>query len=618
MANTSKIVKYTNRDFDSLKSSLINFSKTYFPSTYNDFTPTSTGMLFMEMSAYVGDILSFYLDNQLQENFIQYARQTENVYNLAYMLGYKPRVSSAASTEIEFFQQLPSKIVNGAYVPDFSYALKVPTNTSVTPSDGSVSTFITETELDFSFSGSLDNTEITVYSLSGNNPDFYLVKKKRKAISATVNTITFDFASPKKFDTRVIDAENILGILDVFDSQGNQWYEVDNLAQDGVFDSIKNTTVNDPTSVQGDALNLLKFKRTQKRFTSRFIDQNTYQLSFGAGTVSDKDEDVVPNPDNVGIGLPFMKDKMTTAFSPTNFMFTDTYGVAPADTTLTVRYLTGGGLSSNVDSNVLNILDTDNVTFVNSQNLNSTTAQVVFDSIACNNPQRADGGQGPDTLNEIRQNALGNFQGQLRTVTQEDYVIRALSLPGEFGTIAKAYATPSLKTTFSLGVTPTVLDLYVLTYDGNKKLQVASKTLKDNLRTYLGAYRMINDSISIRDGFIINIGVDYDILVRPNYNSNAVIQACNNSLIDYFNIDKWSINQPILLKELSILLDKVDGVQTVTNVEIINKTGLSLGYSKYAYDIKAATSKGIVYPSMDPCIFEVKNPTVDIRGRSTK
>ena len=142
---------------------------------------------------------------------------------------------------------------------------------------------------------------------------------------------------------------------------------------------------------------------------------------------------------------------------------------------------------------------------------------------------------------------------------------------------------------------------------------LASKTLKDNLRTYLGAYRMINDSVSIRDGFIINIGVDYDILVRPNYNSNAVIQACNNSLIDYFNIDKWTINQPINLSALYTLLDRVVGVQTVSKVEIINKQGGN--YSNFAYDIKGATRNNIIYPSYDMMVFELKYPQTDIVGR---
>ena len=614
MANT-RIIKYTNRDFDSIKSTLVDFSQTYFPTTYNDFSPSSTGMLFMEMTSYVGDILSFYLDNQLQETFIQYARQTENIYNLAYMLGYKPRVTSAASVDIDFYQQVPSKIVNSEYVPDFDYSLKIPSGTTVSPNDGSTSTFIIQDEIDFSFSGSLDLTEKTVYSLSGNNPDYYLLKKTRKALSATVTSINFDFGSPVRFTTKNINADNILGILDVYDSEGNRWYEVNNLSQDGVFDKVTNTNINDPNAVQGDALSILKFKRTQKRFTGRFINQTTYQLGFGAGTVSDTDEDIVPNPDNVGIGLPFAKDKLTSAFSPTNFMFTDTYGVSPSNTTLTVRYLSGGGLQSNVESGVLTNPNTNNIKFVNNQNQVDATAQIIFDSVTSNNPKRADGGQGPDTLDEIRQNSLGNFQNQLRTVTEEDYVIRALSLPGEYGTIAKAYATPSLKSNWSIGETPSVLDLYVLSYNANKYLQTCSTTLKNNLRTYLSAYRMINDAITIRDGYIINIGINFDIIVRPNYNNNTVIQACINKLVEYFNIDKWSINQPILIKELYILLDRIEGTQTIQNIEIINLTGESLGYSAYAYDISSATSNDVLYPSMDPCIFELKYPNSDINGR---
>jgi hypothetical protein len=615
MANLNRNITYTNRDFNTFRNALINYSKTYFPNTYNDFSSDSTGMLFIEMASYMGDVLSFYLDNQIQETFIQYARQEKNLFDLAYMLGYKPKVTTAATVDIALYQQLPSKNVGGTYVPDFDYALKIPSNFQITSNENSSIKFITEDVCDFSISSSQDPTDISIYSLSGVNPDRFLLKKTRKAISGTINTTTATFTTPSKYATVDINASNIINILDVFDSDGNQWYEVLNLAQDTVFTTKINASYTDPNAIQDDAPNLLNLKQVQRRFTSRFLNNTTLQIGFGAGTVSDNDENLVPNPDNVGTGLAFSKDKLTTAYSPLNFMFTDTYGIAPADTTLTIRYLTGGGLASNVASGTLTNFNSTGIFFTNPNITNNTLANTIFDSVAINNILVADGGQGADTIEEIRQNALGNFQNQLRTVTQQDYLIRALSMPANIGTIAKAYIQPTKVAEYQLGELPTILDMYVLSYNSQKQLRTASSTLKQNLKTYLSEYRMINDSIKIKDAYIINITCNFDIIVLPNFNNNDVILRCIESLTNYFNIDNWNINQPILLKDISILLDKVEGVQTITKVEIKNISGASKGYSDYSYDTIAATNQGVIYPSVDPMIFELKYPQVDIVGR---
>ena len=615
MANQNRDIRYINRDFSDFKNSLIEYSKTYFPNTYNDFSPASTGMLFIEMASYVGDVLSFYLDNQIQETFIQYARQTENLYSMAYALGYTPKVTTVASVDIDFYQQVPAKSGGGgSKVPDFDYCMIIPENTQITSNVNSSQVFLIEDVIDFSSSSSLDPTEISVYQISANEPTYYLLKKTRKAISSTINSTSFTFNGATKFDTRNLISNNIVGILDVTDSNGNTWYEVPNMAQESVFDTIRNTNTNDPNySTDSEVPYLLQLKQVQRRFVTRFLNETTLQLQFGAGSTGLTDEEIIPNPDNVGLGLPFEKTKLTTAFSPVNFVFTNTYGIAPSDTTLTVRYLVGGGVSSNVDSGTLTIIDDTNVRFINQSLPTTTIANQIFDSLASNNPLAADGGQDGDTVEELRLNALGNFQNQLRTVTPQDYLIRSLSMPSNLGSISKAFAAPTKIGDYNVGELPTILDLYILSYDIDKKLRSASSTLKRNLQTYLSEYRMVNDSIKIKDAFIINVGVDFDIVVLPNYNNNEVLTRCIGELQTYFNIDKWQINEPILLKDLYIILSKVEGVQTVKNIVIGN---LSDGiYSEYAYDVKGATSDNVVYPSIDPMIFEVKFPNSDIKGR---
>ena len=609
----NKNIKYINKDFNEFRASLIDYSKTYFPTTYNDFSPASPGMMFMEMAAYVGDVLSFYLDNQVQENYLQFARQSNNLFELAYMFGYKPNVTGVATTTIDFYQKIPSKLSGSTYVPDFDYTLFVNGNSTATTTSGV--SFLIADPVDFSVSSSGDPTDITVYEISGGNPTYFLLKKSRKAISSTVNTTTFSFGSPVKFSIVEINTNNLVGILDCIDSEGNNWYEVDYLGQEMIYDSIKNINTNDPNLSQynGDTPYLLKLKKVQHRFATRLRNSTTLQIQFGAGTTLDSDEVIIPNPDNVGIGLPFEQTKLTTAFAPSNFLFTDTYGIAPSNTTLTFRYLTGGGVTSNVGANALTRLNATPL-FLNN-NLSTVTANDIFNSLAVTNPQAANGGGDGDTIEEIRQKSSVNFASQLRNVTQDDYLVRALSMPAKYGDIAKAYIEPTKAQSVSSGESAGILDLYVLTYDINNKLTTASPALKQNIVTYLSQYRMINDAINIKDGFVINIGVNFDIIILPNYNSNDVLTRCITALQEYFSINNWQINQPIILRELYILLDKIEGVQTVKTVSVSNKVGTNLGYSQWAYDIAGATKNNVIFPSLDPMIFEVKFPSTDIQGR---
>jgi len=611
---SNKNIKYLNKTFDDFRASLIEYTKTYFPTTYNDFSPASPGMMFMEMAAYVGDVLSFYLDNQVQENYLQFARQSNNLFELAYMFGYKPNVTGVATTNIDFYQKVPSILSGSTYIPDFNYSLFIPGNFTVSTNTNPATSFLVSDDVDFSVSSSSNPTEISIYEVSGTTPLYYLLKKNRKAISSTINTTTFNFGAPVKFSTVEINAFNMVGVLDCVDSNGNTWYEVDHLGQEMVFNSIKNTNTNDPNlSTYGDAPYLLKLRKIQRRFTTRFKNSTTLQIQFGAGTATDSDEEIVPNPDNIGIGLPFEQTKLTTAFSPSNFLFTKTYGIAPSNTTLTVRYLTGGGVAANVAANTLTILNTTS-RFINS-NLDPNTANDIFGSLAVTNPLAASGGGDGDTIEEIRQNSMMNFSTQLRNVTQDDYMVRAMSMPSKYGNIAKAFIEPTKIKNLSAGESNSVLDLYILTFNINRNLIAASVALKQNLIAYLSQYRMLNDSVNIKDAYVINIGVNFDIIVLPNYVSTDVIARCISALQVFFNISNWQINQPIILRDLYVLLDRVEGVQTVKNLEITNKSGIELGYSLYSYDIKGATSNGVIYPSLDPMIFEVKYPNVDIQGR---
>jgi hypothetical protein len=614
MATENPTINYFARDFNSLKGALINYAQTYFPNTYNDFTPASTGMLFMNMAAYVGDVLSFYLDNQIQETFIQSAKQTENIFALAQLLGYTPAVASSATANVDIYQQVPAIIIGGVAIPDYSYATVIPANTSLSTSDNNPTTFSVGSKVDFSFSSSLDPTEVSVYQLSGNTPTYFLLKKTRRVSEGTTITKTFPFASPIEFQTVTIQDTNIVQLISCVDSEGNNWYEVPNLAQESIYDSISNTNTNDP-NFYSDAgtLNLLRLKKVERRFAKRFVNYNTLEIQFGNGGVENTTETIIPNPDNVGLGLPYELSKLTTAFSPTNFIFSNTYGIAPANTTLTFQYLKSSGAVGNVRANSINVIPKSNIVFKTIGD--PTISNYVINSITCNNPEAASGGGNGDTLINIKQNSLGNFQTQLRTVTSDDYLVRAYSLPSQFGSVSKAFVTPEKVTNLQPGEVQSSLNLYVLGKNINGTLAPLTTTVKQNLKTYLSQYRMINDSIKIKDAFIINIGVNFDIVLRPQY-TTAVLATCTQTISDFFSTSKYQINQPLILTDLYSALDKIEGVQTVKNIEITNLTSPDGSiYSQYAYDVAGATINRIVYPSVDPMIFELKYPGIDIKGR---
>lgn len=603
-------IKYINRDFDSFRSRLINYSQTYFPKTYNNFTPSSLGMMFMEQASYVGDVLSFYLDNQLQENFVQFTQQYNNIFELAYMFGYKPKISSASQTTVDVYQQLPSKTVGGEIVPDYDYALLFPTNTVINSSDGVE--YIVQDPIDFTFSSSLDPTEVTIYQITGDQPQYYLLKKSRPVFSAGITTKVFNFEDFSPFPTVTFTAPSFLKILDIRDSDGNLWYEVDSLGQEMVFDSIKNTNINN-SNYNGENISLLKLKKSERRFAVKIKSLTEIEIQFGAGNPNDTTEEIIPNPNNVGLGLLFEQEKLTTAFSPTNFLFTNTYGIAPTNTTLTVRYLEGGGVGANSPAETLSTFNTSGITFKKT-GLSGTVSDYIFNSVSSNNPKAASGGGSGDTLDQIRQNTLSSISAQKRTVTENDYLIRALSLPSEFGTISKICIDKPKQTDNQVSTLET-LNMYVLSNNKSGQLDYASTIVKQNLRTYLSQFKMIGDSIEIRDAYIINIAVEFEIIILPNFNNNDILSSCITSLQDYFNIDNWQLNQPILLRDLYIRLDQVEGVQTVKKVKILNKAGTTLGYSQYAYDIDGATQNQTIYPSLDPSVFEVRYPNKDIKGK---
>lgn len=615
MAN--KDIKYLNKDFSSFKQALIEYAKSYYPTAYNDFTTSSPGTMFIDMASYVGDVLSFYLDNQLQETFLEYAKQTNNLYSLAYMLGYRPKVTSAAVVNLDIYQQLPA--IGANYAPDFSYALTIEEGMQVRANVDTTNFFYCPNKIDFNRSSSLDPTEISVYTTVGGNPNTYLLKKTAQAISGQVKTATISFGAGERFPIRSIIDNDIIEIINVYDSNGNKWYEVPYLAQDYILNPVQNTATNYPALYQqaNQVPYILEKLNVPRRFVSRFQSSTVLELEFGAGITDTTG--IVPNPFNVGIGTTNGIDLLNTAFDPTNFVANPSYGLAPSNTTLTVTYLAGGGAGANVQSNQLTYISAVNTNFTSVTNANK--AALIRNSVVVNNATTAVGGGDGDTADDLRLNTLAKYPSQMRAVTQQDYLGTILGMPAKFGEVAKAYITKDSAIFAQYQVDqpgerdPLATSAYLLTYDTDGTFTSPGPALLQNIQTYLADYRMLTDTIILKPAYIINIQVGFDIILRPDYTSREVLAMCLTALKGYFDRKKWQINQPIILSEIYTLIDRIAGVQTVQKVYITNIAGSSGGYSQYSYDISAATLNGVIYPSLDPSIFEVKYPDVDIQGR---
>lgn len=647
-APNSKDIRYLNRDFSQLRESLINFAKTYYPNTYKDFTPAAPGMMFIEQAAYVGDVLSYYTDYAFKESQMLAATERKNLIALAAQQGYKVKPSRAATGKVDLQQICPAATDGyGNYFPDPNYMLTVKENTQFSSNQGSY--YILTSIVDFSVSSSNSPRSDIVYSRNPDGtPEFFLMTKSGTVRSGQVISKEVVVTNPSPYYTITLDETNVLEIISVTDSDNNKWYETEYLAQELVpIASPNNVEYEGSLSNFKDSVPyILKYLKTSRRFITK-VDANNYTtLQFGAGINGMDDEIVTFDSNLIGVGLS-RAASVNIPLDPSNFLNNENYGISPQNTTLTIQYVIGGGLQSNCSANeIRNIV----IAFFDNPSEGLLPEQIellttVKNSLKVSNPEPCVGGKDAETDEEIRLNAMANFAAQNRTVTQNDYLVRVYSLPSQFGTIAKAQVIAD--TSLEIGVNkilmgavdnnnvgqvvdssvnnyfrkisyditnPFAINVYVLSYDANKRLIRPNQALVNNLITYLKQTRMITDGVNVIDGYIINIGVNFTIVVYKGFNKKDVLLNCINTVKSFFNIDIWNFSQPINLSQLHLEIAKVDGVQSVSNVIISNKTTKDGDYSPVEYDINAATKNGIIYPSVDPSIFEVKYPDSDIKA----
>ena len=646
--NMVKSVNYINKDFSDFRDNLVEFAKIYFPNTYNDFNESSPGMMFIEMAAYVGDVLSYYIDSSFRESLLAYAEEKRNIYTIAQSFGYKPKVTSPSSVVLDVFQSVPA--LNQK--PDLRYALNVEAGAQIT-AGSTGTTFRTLEDVNFKFSSSFDPRETTILESDGGVVTKFLLKKKVKAESGIIVTETFSFTTATKYSQIKLANSDVIEIISCTDSDSNTWYEVDSLARDTIFEDMEANTLNSPDLVEDRETvpYILKLKKVSRRFTS-FIDENDQTIiRFGAGISDNPDEEIVPNPDMVGSNLPGSPSKLTTAFDPSNFLKTKAFGLAPSNTTLTIKYSHGGGIDDNVNSG--DVTNISSISFqIQDSLLNASSVQESKDSVAVTNENPATGGSSGQTVREVRESALAYYQAQQRAVTKEDYIVRAYALPPKYGNIAKVHLTQDDQLnrdadsidldrqvtpedveagrtlrSFQAGrfLNPLAMNMYTLGFDSDKKLTKMNQTSKENLKTYLSQFRLVTDAVNIKDAYVINIAVNFAILTKTGFNKNEVLLRCVSAVQDFFDIDRTQIGQPIIVSDIAYQLSLVDGVASIVppvenNVNklpivIENKYKLEEGYSGNFYDISSGLIDGVLYPALDPSIFEIKFPNSDIKGK---
>lgn len=596
-----RIVNLLNKDFTAIKRSLITFAQAYQSGSFSDFNESSPGMALMEFNAYVGDLLCFYIDQQYNELRDSTARELSNVQSMAKMRGYKPSGKRPSRGMLDFAVEVPATVNSfGQVVPDDRYTPILLKGSQATATNGT--TF--ETLEDIYYTASLGRAVTgSRFDASTGLPTHFALMKSVEVISGKTVTETFTISGFQEFRKIELGESDVLEIIDVFDSQGNEWFEVDYLAQDWVFSDETN-----PNDTTNTVPYLLKVKTVPRRFViDRDITTGKSSMVFGSGDGNSFDDDYIPNVAELALPLAGRRTYSSFAVDPQNFLKTRSLGLSPHDTTLTVRYRIGGGSEANVPEKNVRQVSSAQLAFSTTNLVAATKGQVVG-SVGCNNKTKMRGGSPAETLREIKLNAAAFFAAQSRMVTREDVVARVLSMPTKFGRPEKVYVKTTPGSRFSY-------DIHILSADSDGTLCLAPAALKSNVATFLRKYRLLTDDVNILDGQIIDLRMSFKIVVSARNNRSEVLSVCLGKLADYFDPKRMQIAAPIVLSDVVSFLHETPGVVSVPELMFSNVFGTvdNLTYSETRFDVESSRRDGmIVCPP--GAIFHVRFPRKDIIG----
>ncbi len=592
----ARSIKYLNLGFTESLKDLRDYSQVFFPKNAKDFNEASSGQMMLEQAAFVTDILSYYIEDRYKNSNIITAKEINSVFTQARALGYPLQGPRAASGPENFYLEVPA--TTGAFsdaIPDMRYAINFK-NVQLQNTNGIV--FECVEDVDFTKVNISSSLESRVSRRANNGSPSHFILKRTATVSAG-KTITEDIVigDYEQFLTLEISEPNVLEIISVTDSDGDEWFEVDYLAREAIFEAVR-TTNTDSQNVPYT----LKLKAVPKRFVKSINPTSgKCTLQFGPGKATEIGTPFVPDPADIALDL---KGKLTFSppyIDPQNFLKTRTLGLAPYGTTLTIKARVGGGRITNTAVNSLkDILSKE--TELSSADLSVTELNNTLSSFSANNDKPLLGGDEPETIEEIKQNATAHFAAQGRVNQREDYIAFCLSLPSIFGRVFRVHVERN--TNANGGV-----QLYVIAKDINDKLAAPPETLKKNLKNYLAQYARLAQGIDILPGKIINLGIEYSIVVMPGYNKTQVKLETLQKIKNHFLINNWQINQPVILDDLRILIKETEGVLSISELKVVNKNNIQDGkqYSTEVFSVNLNTRNQIVFPPQN-CIFEVKFP----------
>lgn len=589
--NKKSFIDYTSRDFDSIREDLIEYIKRYYPDTYRDFNTAGFGSTMIDSVSYIGDILSFYLDYNINETFLDTATEFENVLELAKQNGYKYDPSPSSQGEVSFYILVPASTTGNG--PNEDYLPILRRGTEVSTQGGNK--FILSEDIDFSVDS--EKTAGRVNEGTGRVTQ-YIVRKKGKVVSGELNEEIIDIGAFQRYRRVELSSENVSEILFVKDTDGHRYYEVPNLSQNFIFKSALKDGSNG-----SQVNNVLKKFVVPRRFVV-VRERGSVYLQFGHG--SEGAEGVV-EPDKVAVdtvGREFVSD---ASFDPTRALSGDSLGISPSNTQLLVRYRKN--TTDNVNAAATTVTNVNNplFKFKNPAGLNDSDRRLVIDSIEVENDEPITGDVSSPSVDEIKIRAMNSFSTQDRAITSNDYETLIYSMPSSFGTVKRVKAYPdndSLKRN---------INIYVISEDSVGSLVQANDDLKNNIKTWISSKKPINDTIDIHDAFIVNFGIEYIIVAEEDYDKFEVLTRANNLLRGTFN-QHLDIGEPISITDIYNVLNEVDGVADTVDVEIVKKSGP--GYSNVSYDVASnKTPDGRYIHAPKNLIFEVKNPVEDIEGK---
>lgn len=590
-----------NRDMVGFKKALLKYSQAHMSGVFSDLNEASPGMAFIDFAAYIGDVLSYYQDQCFNETNLEKATQIENVVAYAKMKGYRPRGPAAARGILSVAIEVPATVNSlGQVVPDDSVTPTLLKGARTDGPDGAM--FETLDNIHFTASVGRDVTGSRFDSSTG-QPTYFALRKYVPIIAGETKTETFTVNEYRKFRSIELSHSDVIEIIEVFDSEGNQWYEVDYLAEDMVFDGEENNA--------GDSAEVpyvLKLIAAPRRFVS---DRNPVTskttLTFGAGDGLNFDDELIPNLADFALPLAGRRTFNSFPLDPRNFLKTRSLGLSPYNTTLTVKYRVGGGPQTNVPARSIRNFVEATLSFPRSD-INPSVRGEMEGSLSCLNIQKTIGGGPAETISEIKLNSEAFFAAQNRVVTREDYIARTLSLPAKFGKPEKVFVKRN-------SLNPLSMDLHVLALDDRGYLTQASSTLKENIKTFLKKYRMQTEGINILDSEIINLRCNFGVVVGSKFNRSEVLTRCIDAIRAKLDTPRMQIGQPIIISELISDLQQISGVISVYELYFTNMFGTvdALSYSQTRFDTRANVRNNILY-CPDNSIFEVKFKQKDIIG----